>query len=98
MLEHLIFARRTRWSKRAKAVAFGVCAGSIVGTFWWFRNAAFGFDGAWPRSSLSQAARKRARRADRVAQVAEVAEQLEHVRRVARPFPSKRGSSPAHSY
>lgn len=46
MLEHFIFAKRTRWSVRAKTIAFGITAGSVVGTFLLFRGAAFGFDGA----------------------------------------------------
>jgi hypothetical protein len=28
-----------------KGVAFAICAGSVIGTFWWFKGVAFGIDG-----------------------------------------------------
>jgi dolichyl-phosphate-mannose--protein O-mannosyl transferase len=44
MLDHFIFSSR-RISQRTKAIVFAVVGGVIVGTFWWFRNIAFGMEG-----------------------------------------------------
>ncbi|KAK7455307.1 Dolichyl-phosphate-mannose--protein mannosyltransferase 2 [Stygiomarasmius scandens] len=44
MLDHFIFSPK-RWRQKTKAIAFGVCATLIFGTFWWFRGVAFGIDG-----------------------------------------------------
>jgi hypothetical protein len=44
LLDHFIFSSR-RLRHRTKAIVFGVTAFAIVGTFWWFRNVAFGMDG-----------------------------------------------------
>nr|GAT60882.1 glycosyltransferase family 39 protein [Mycena chlorophos] len=45
LLDHFIFSAR-RLSLRTKTIAFGICAGSILLTFWWFKGVAFGIDGA----------------------------------------------------
>lgn len=90
MLEQLLFAPRVKWSQRTKAACFVVCAGSIVGTFWWFRNAAFGFDGPLLFSLSVSIVDEGTNRAHRGPQVAAVAEQLEHVRLArARPMASE---------
>lgn len=44
ILDHFIFSSR-RLSAKTKRIAFGICAGAIVGTFWWFSGLAFGVDG-----------------------------------------------------
>ena len=44
MLDHFIFSAR-RLSQRTKAIAFGICATAIFGTFWWFKGMAFGMEG-----------------------------------------------------
>ncbi|KAF7330198.1 Glycosyltransferase family 39 protein [Mycena venus] len=44
MLDHFIFSSRSL-PFTAKGVAFGICAGAVVGTFWWFKGVAFGIDG-----------------------------------------------------
>ncbi|KAJ6570281.1 glycosyltransferase family 39 protein [Mycena vulgaris] len=44
LLDHFIFSSR-RLVLRTKAIAFGVCAGSIVFCFWWFKGVSFGIDG-----------------------------------------------------
>ncbi|KAJ7490760.1 glycosyltransferase family 39 protein [Mycena latifolia] len=44
VLDHFIFSAR-RVVPAFKAAAFTVCAGAIVGTFWWFKSVAFGIDG-----------------------------------------------------
>lgn len=60
MLDHFIFSSR-RLVMKTKAIAFGVCAGSIILCFWWFKGVAFGIDGPidehkgllWRKVSLS---------------------------------------------
>ncbi|KAJ7716821.1 glycosyltransferase family 39 protein [Mycena maculata] len=44
VLDHFIFSSR-RFILRTKAIAFGICAGSILLCFWWFKSVAFGIDG-----------------------------------------------------
>jgi len=44
LFDHLVFGAR-RLSERVKSIVFIGSVGAIVGTFWWFHNAAFGFDG-----------------------------------------------------
>jgi len=44
LLDHFIFSSR-RLILRTKTIAFGICAGSIVLCFWWFKGVAFGIDG-----------------------------------------------------
>ncbi|KAH6887353.1 glycosyltransferase family 39 protein [Coprinopsis sp. MPI-PUGE-AT-0042] len=44
VLDHFIFSSR-RLSTRTKSIAFGIIAGSIVFSFWWFKAAAFGIAG-----------------------------------------------------
>ncbi|KAF7375276.1 Glycosyltransferase family 39 protein [Mycena sanguinolenta] len=44
ILDHFIFSSRTL-PLAAKGVAFGICAGAVAGTFWWFKGVAFGIDG-----------------------------------------------------
>ncbi|KAJ7510283.1 glycosyltransferase family 39 protein [Mycena galericulata] len=44
LLDHFVFSSRQLVLK-TKAIAFGVCAGSIVLCFWWFKGVAFGIDG-----------------------------------------------------
>lgn len=44
LLDHFVFSSR-RLKTKTKAIVFGVCASSIVLTFWWFRGLAFGIDG-----------------------------------------------------
>jgi dolichyl-phosphate-mannose-protein mannosyltransferase len=44
LLDHFIFSSR-RYTPDTKAIWFGICAFSIVGTFWWFKGMAFGIDG-----------------------------------------------------
>ncbi|KAK7032963.1 glycosyltransferase family 39 protein [Favolaschia claudopus] len=44
LLDHFIFSSR-RWTQKTKAISFGVCAGSILFCFWWFKGVAFGIDG-----------------------------------------------------
>ncbi|KAJ7086024.1 glycosyltransferase family 39 protein [Mycena belliarum] len=44
MLDHFIFSSR-RLMLRTKAIAFGLCAGSIILCFWWFKGVSFGIDG-----------------------------------------------------
>jgi hypothetical protein len=44
LLDHFIFSSH-RLSRRTKTIVFTIVAGAIVGTFWWFRNVAFGLDG-----------------------------------------------------
>ncbi|KAF8902825.1 dolichyl-phosphate-mannose-protein mannosyltransferase [Gymnopilus junonius] len=44
VLDHFIFTSK-HLSERTKLIAFGICAGSVVGTFWWFKAVAFGIEG-----------------------------------------------------
>ncbi|KAJ7677341.1 glycosyltransferase family 39 protein [Mycena rosella] len=44
LLDHFIFSSR-RLVLRTKAIAFGICAGSILFCFWWFKGVSFGIDG-----------------------------------------------------
>ncbi|KAJ7482949.1 glycosyltransferase family 39 protein [Mycena galericulata] len=44
ILDHFLFSSR-RFGNTTKGVAFGICAGAIVGCFWWFKGVAFGIDG-----------------------------------------------------
>lgn len=44
LLDHFIFSSK-RYTRRTKAIYFGICAFSIVGTFWWFKGVAFGIEG-----------------------------------------------------
>lgn len=44
LLDHFVFSSR-RFTAQTKWIVFGVCAGSIVGTFWWFKGMAFGIEG-----------------------------------------------------
>jgi dolichyl-phosphate-mannose-protein mannosyltransferase len=44
MLDHFVFSSR-RLGLITKGVAFAICAGSVIGTFWWFKGVAFGIDG-----------------------------------------------------
>jgi fumarate reductase subunit D len=44
VLDHFVFSSR-RYTTKTKAICFGVCAFSIVATFWWFKGLAFGIDG-----------------------------------------------------
>ncbi|KAJ7052545.1 glycosyltransferase family 39 protein [Mycena amicta] len=44
LLDHFIFSSRGL-TQRTKTIVFGVCAGSLILTFWWFRGVAFGIDG-----------------------------------------------------
>ncbi|KAJ6612240.1 glycosyltransferase family 39 protein [Mycena sp. CBHHK59/15] len=44
LLDHFIFSSR-RLALRTKYIAFGICVGSIVFCFWWFKGLAFGIDG-----------------------------------------------------
>ncbi len=44
MLDHFIFSARSV-PFPAKGVAFGICAGAVAGTFWWFKGVALGIDG-----------------------------------------------------
>ncbi|KAJ7194210.1 glycosyltransferase family 39 protein [Mycena pura] len=44
VLDHFIFSS-PRVGLVGRGVAFGVCAGAIIGTFWWFKGVAFGIDG-----------------------------------------------------
>lgn len=44
MLDHFIFSSR-RFTIKAKRITFGICAGVIICTFWWFRGMAFGMRG-----------------------------------------------------
>lgn len=44
MLDHFIFSSR-RLRHQTKSIVFGVCAFSIVATFWWFSGLAFGIEG-----------------------------------------------------
>ncbi|KAJ6460402.1 glycosyltransferase family 39 protein [Mycena vitilis] len=44
LLDHFIFSSR-RLTLRTKSISFGVCAGSILFCFWWFKGVAFGIDG-----------------------------------------------------
>jgi len=45
LFDHFVFSAR-RWSEGVKSVVFGVMYALVVGVAWWFRGAAFGFDGA----------------------------------------------------
>ncbi|KAJ7116308.1 glycosyltransferase family 39 protein [Mycena epipterygia] len=44
LLDHFIFSAR-RLTLRTKSIAFGICAGSILFCFWWFKGVSFGIDG-----------------------------------------------------
>ncbi|KAJ7284717.1 glycosyltransferase family 39 protein [Mycena rebaudengoi] len=44
LLDHFIFSAR-RLTLRTKWIAFGICAGSVLFCFWWFKAVAFGIDG-----------------------------------------------------
>ncbi|KAH0583383.1 hypothetical protein H2248_009010 [Termitomyces sp. 'cryptogamus'] len=44
MFDHFVFSSR-RYSTQTKWIVFGVAAGTIVCTFWWFKGMAFGIDG-----------------------------------------------------
>jgi hypothetical protein len=44
LLDHFIFSSR-RFSTNTKWIAFGIVAGSIFITFWWFKGLAFGIAG-----------------------------------------------------
>lgn len=44
LLDHFMFSSR-RLGQRKKIIAFVICAGSIVGCFWWFRGVAWGIEG-----------------------------------------------------
>ncbi|KAG2019642.1 dolichyl-phosphate-mannose-protein mannosyltransferase [Coprinopsis cinerea AmutBmut pab1-1] len=44
VLDHFIFSSR-RFSTKTKSIVFGVIAGIIVFTFWWFKGVAFGIQG-----------------------------------------------------
>ncbi|RDB23014.1 Dolichyl-phosphate-mannose--protein mannosyltransferase 2 [Hypsizygus marmoreus] len=44
LLDHFIFSSR-RFTDKTKSIVFGVCALSIIGTFWWFKGLAFGIEG-----------------------------------------------------
>ncbi|PFH46089.1 glycosyltransferase family 39 protein [Amanita thiersii Skay4041] len=44
VLDHVVFSSR-RFTEKTKWIAFGIIAGLIVCTFWWFRGVAFGIDG-----------------------------------------------------
>ncbi|KIY49058.1 glycosyltransferase family 39 protein [Fistulina hepatica ATCC 64428] len=45
MLDHFVFSSR-RFSQQTKRIVFMVCAMSIIWCFWWFKDMAFGMDGA----------------------------------------------------
>jgi len=44
LFDHFIFKSR-RLKNKTKWIIFGVAAGVVVGTFWWFRGVAFGIEG-----------------------------------------------------
>ncbi|KAJ7720870.1 glycosyltransferase family 39 protein [Mycena maculata] len=44
VLDHFLFSS-SRLGTPVKGIAFGICAGAIIGTFWWFKGVAFGIDG-----------------------------------------------------
>lgn len=44
VLDHFIFSSK-RLSQKSKTIAFGVIAGSIILSFWWFKGVAFGIKG-----------------------------------------------------
>ncbi|KAJ7746561.1 glycosyltransferase family 39 protein [Mycena metata] len=44
LLDHFIFSSR-RLTHRQKSISFGICAGSLLLCFWWFKGVAFGIDG-----------------------------------------------------
>ena len=44
LIDHFIFASR-RFTEKTKWIVFGVCAGSIVLCFWWWKGVAFGILG-----------------------------------------------------
>src|ERR1700761_4805591 len=44
LLDHFIFSSRLL-AARTKTIIFGICSGSIILTFWWFKGVAFGIDG-----------------------------------------------------
>ncbi|GAA5971301.1 hypothetical protein JCM11641_008301 [Rhodosporidiobolus odoratus] len=57
LLDHFIFKSR-RFPRRTKAIAFALVAGAIVGTFWWFRAAAWGIEGPAKESMWGRKWRK----------------------------------------
>ncbi|KAJ7074018.1 glycosyltransferase family 39 protein [Mycena amicta] len=44
MLDHFIFTS-PRFGITGRALAFGICASSVLAVFWWFKGMAFGIDG-----------------------------------------------------
>ncbi|KDQ16238.1 glycosyltransferase family 39 protein [Botryobasidium botryosum FD-172 SS1] len=44
LIDHFVFSSK-RLSERTKQIVFGICAGAVIGTFWWFRGLAFGVEG-----------------------------------------------------
>ncbi|KAF9053374.1 dolichyl-phosphate-mannose-protein mannosyltransferase [Panaeolus papilionaceus] len=44
VFDHFIFSSK-RYTQKTKSIAFGVIAGVITFTFWWFKGVAFGIDG-----------------------------------------------------
>lgn len=44
LLDHFIFSSR-RYTTKTKSIIFGICAGSVILTFWWFKGLAFGIEG-----------------------------------------------------
>ncbi|GAA5856475.1 hypothetical protein JCM8547_008761 [Rhodosporidiobolus lusitaniae] len=44
LLDHFVFKSR-RFPRRTKMIVFALVAGAIVGTFWFFRAAAWGIEG-----------------------------------------------------
>jgi hypothetical protein len=45
LLDHFVFKSR-RWTLRTKWIVFTLVAGAVVGTFLWFRECAWGIEGA----------------------------------------------------
>jgi dolichyl-phosphate-mannose--protein O-mannosyl transferase len=61
VLDHFIFSSR-RYTNETKAIVFGILSSTILFTFWWFKDVAFGITGpiddhrglGWRKARLSR--------------------------------------------
>jgi dolichyl-phosphate-mannose-protein mannosyltransferase len=44
LLDHFVFTSRLL-TERTKWIVFGIVGGAVFGTFWWFKDIAFGITG-----------------------------------------------------